>query len=94
MKTKTVSILLALAVASAALAIYAGYEQEAVSQKTEEIPVCTKNNNGISCQRRICTRVDCYTGESSCTPTGWECGPWESGTCKAGPFGLWHYCSI
>ena len=91
---KIVSIPLVLAVTSAVLAAYAWYEQPAVSEKTEENPKCTKHNNGSPCQRRVCTRVDCYTGETSCTPTGWECGPWESGTCKAGPLGLWHYCSV
>jgi hypothetical protein len=94
MKRNIVTTSLLLAVACIGLVAYAGYESEHRSEKTEENPKCTSRNVGSSCQRRVCFRVTCFTGESSCTPTNWDCGPWETGTCKRRLLGLDAYCAI
>lgn len=95
MRRRRVGLRVVGVLACAGLVTFAAYyERPAASSRTEENPVCTRSNNGSSCQRRVCTRVVCYTGEESCSPTEWECGPWKSGTCRPGPFGLWHYCAV
>jgi len=85
MKRNIVTTSLLLAVACIGLVAYAGYESEHRSEKTKENPKCTSRNVGSSCQRRLCFRVTCFTGESSCTPTNWDCGPLGNWDVQATP---------
>ncbi len=87
MKTRLLS--LTLAVAGVALVAYAGYEQEGPTSKTEENPKCT--SSGGACETRICTQIFCFSGVNNCTPTEWDCGEWEAGTCKKI---LWWYSCV
>lgn len=80
---------LAWLTAAAAVLAGRGYEQETPIYRTEENPECTSSNVGATCQTRVCSRIQCFTGESECTPTDWNCSEWQQGRCRRLLFFYW-----